>query len=139
MSRVDILRPDGPDILFRHEELQCRHTGQVVLAPGFAKKLALLRMTYARPLTVTSCCRSAAHNEAVGGHPRSLHVYDNPAHPTGGTAAIDLAVRDAAEAMAIAEVAIPYGWSVGVPKGGFIHLDLRTLFGMPKGMFGYGG
>lgn len=139
MSRVDILRPDGPGILFKHEELQCQHTGQVVLATGFAEKLAMLRMSYGKPMKVTSCCRSAFHNEAIGGHPRSLHVFDTPYHPTGGTAAIDIAVSDPAEALELGRKAISQGWSVGVPRAGFIHLDRRDLAGLPQGLFGYGG
>lgn len=137
MDRVDITRTDGPEILFSHEELQCRATGVVRLAPGFAHKLAVLRMTFGKPMIVTSCCRSAEHNRRVGGHPRSLHVYDEPAHPTSGTCAIDIRNQGSGYTVLLIRTALDMGWSVGVPSGGFIHLDRRDIVGLPQAVFGY--
>jgi len=136
---MSISRPDGPGILFTDAELACKGTGVVKLAPGFPELLAMLRMRWGRPMVVTSCCRSAAYNAKVGGHPNSLHVYDNPVHPTGGTCAIDIAVADVVEARALGKLALDEGWSVGVPKGRFLHFDRRDLAGLPPGLFGYGG
>lgn len=133
---TDIHGPGG-ELLFRHAELACRATGVVQLAPAFDSRLVELRLKYGRPMVVTSCCRSASHNERVGGHPHSLHVFDRPFHATGGTAAIDIKAASAEEAMALIETAIPLGWSVGLPKHGFVHLDRRVDFGMPRGAFGY--
>lgn len=126
-------------LLFSAAELACEASGAVVLAPGFAAALEKLRLAWDRPMSVTSCCRSAAHNAAVKGHPRSLHVYDAPHWPTGGTAAVDIKVEGTIEAGALAFLAYSLGWSVGVPKGGFVHLDRRELGGLPpKALFGYG-
>lgn len=137
MDRVEITRTDGPEILFSHAELACKATGAVKLAPGFAHKLAMLRMTFGKPMIVTSCCRSAEHNRRVGGHPRSLHVYDEPHWPTGGTCAIDIRVPNGTYAGELAFLAWQQGWSYGVPKGGFIHLDRRDIVGLPQAVFGY--
>lgn len=134
------IRDDKGGLLFSHAELACKATGVVQLAPGFTEHLKALRLAWARPMIVTSCCRSAEHNAAVKGHPRSLHVYDTPHWPTGGTCAIDFKIADAYVAMELALCAADLGWSVGVPKGGFIHLDRRELGGLkPSALFGYGG
>jgi hypothetical protein len=136
MDRVDIRRPDGPGVLFRHEELACRATGVVRLAPGFGEALASLRMIFGRPMIVTSCCRSEAHNRAVGGHPRSLHVYDHPYWPTGGTCAIDIKATDPTYRTLLARLAMDQGWSVGVAST-FLHLDRRDFVGLPQNIFDY--
>jgi hypothetical protein len=130
--------PDGR-VLFTPAELACRASGGLRLAPGFGDLLVILRLAYGQPMRVTSCCRSAAHNKAVGGDPRSFHVFDDPAHPTGGTCAIDIAAADAAIAHDLVAAAMRLGWSVGVPRQGvrFIHLDRRDLAGLPPAVFGY--
>ncbi len=139
MSEHDLRAPDG-SLLFHAHALACRDTGVVVLAPGFADHLVSLRLAWARPMIVNSCCRSSKHNIAVGGHPRSLHVYDTPHWPTRGTCAIDLEIADCHAAMNLALCAADLGWSVGVPRGGFIHLDRREIGGLkPSALFGYGG
>ena len=134
----EIRRPDGPEILFAHRELACRASGVVKLHPGFADALATLRVTFARSMIVTSCCRSAAHNAAVGGHPRSLHVYDSPHHGALGTCAIDIARQDARYNAVLGELALRQGWAVGVSRS-FIHLDRRSALGLVPNLFGYGG
>ena len=138
-KRVDILRPDHLDRrpLFTHEELMDPETGEVRLAEGFAGALARLRLAYAKPMRVTSCCRSASHNIRVGGHPHSLHVYDEPWHPLAGAAAIDIAVTNAADAWQLVRHALLEGWSIGVASWG-VHLDRRDFAGKPPGVFGYG-
>lgn len=134
---TDVLRLDGPGILFTHAELADRQSGEVRLATGFAQHLAALRMTWGKPMAVTSCCRSFARNAAIGGHPNSLHVYDRPNHGLDGTAAIDIAMTDGHEARDLVALAIKQGWSVGVPKARFIHLDRRDLANLPPAIFGY--
>lgn len=123
-------------VLFSHAELACRASGVVKLHPGFAEALALLRMSLGRPMTVTSCCRSAAHNAAVGGHPASLHVYDRPHNGAKGSCAIDIARGAPAFNVELADLALKQGWSVGVAKR-FIHLDRRRDIGLPQNVFGY--
>lgn len=135
-GRVDIAAPDGT-VFFRHEELMCPESGRVVLDPGFAHELLALRMTFRRPMIVTSCCRSTFYNDKIGGHRHSLHVWDDPYHDVEGTAAIDVKVGDAAATAELVKIALMYGWSVGVAAT-FVHLDRRILAGMPQGVFGYG-
>jgi hypothetical protein len=54
--------------------------------------------------------------------------------------AVDLKIRDGIEAGELWFLAYSLGWSAGVPKGGFIHLDRREIGGLkPKALFGYGG
>lgn len=134
MKTVDLR--DGDRLLFAHSELACRATGIVKLAPGFGEKLVTLRKSLGRPMIVNSCCRSAAHNRAVRGHPRSLHVYDEPHWPTGGTCAIDIRATDPAYRILLTSLAIDQGWSVGVASG-FIHLDRRDFAGLPQNIFDY--
>jgi zinc D-Ala-D-Ala carboxypeptidase len=135
---VNLIDPAAGRILFSHSELECKTTGIVKLAEGFADRLVMLRLAYGKPMPVTSCCRSAERNAKVGGHPKSLHVYDRNAHGLDGTAAIDIAVNPS-EAWSLAFVAMKEGWSVGVSSRGFVHLDRRDLAGLPRAMFGYGG
>lgn len=125
-------------VLFAHHELACEATGVVRLAPGFGAELIKLRAAFGKAMTVSSCCRSAAHNRAVRGNARSLHVYDEPAHPTGGTCAIDIRSQDAAYAAELVMLAMAMGWSVGVATWG-VHLDRRGTVGLPQAVFGYGG
>jgi len=137
MAQTSLLGPDGR-VLFAHHELACPATGKVVLAPRFADWLIELRLMFASPMVVTSCCRSAAHNRAIGGHRRSLHVYDEPYHPTGGTAAIDIAISDGVYAWMLAKTAMALGWSVGISARAFMHLDRRSRYtDLPPAHFAY--
>ncbi|HYC64805.1 MAG TPA: D-Ala-D-Ala carboxypeptidase family metallohydrolase [Reyranellaceae bacterium] len=133
---LTIARLDGPEILFRHAELADRDTREGRLAPGFARALAELRMSFGRPMQVNSCCRTLRRNNLVGGHPRSLHIYDASPHGIAGTCAIDIATPDIRYALDLARLAIATGWSVGVNKR-FLHLDRRADHGLPPGLFGY--
>jgi len=136
-AEMPLTDPGTGAVLFTRAELACRRRGGLRLAPGFAEALVALRLAFGRPMRVTSCCRSAAHNRAIGGHPRSLHVFDEPAHETGGTVAIDIAIPDGGYARALAGAALERGWSVGVARG-FLHLDRRDLAGLAPALFGYG-
>lgn len=112
---------------FTEKELQCQHTGDMILAEDFDKELDDLREACGFPLIVNSCCRSAEHNDAVHGHPRSLHVYDHPHHPTGGCCAIDFSTSnlDGEQFLTLIAEAKELGMSVGIAKS-FIHCDTRT-------------
>jgi uncharacterized protein YcbK (DUF882 family) len=109
---------------FTEQELACRGTGKLVLAPGFADKLIHLRKRFNQPMIVTSCCRSKEYNKQIGGNLRSFHVYDQPYHPTGGTCAIDIAITDGSNRGKLIHIAWQLGWSIGINKS-FIHLDRR--------------
>jgi len=111
-------------VYFTRKELQCKSTGIVQLAEGFDKKLLELRIAYNRPMPVNSCCRSKEHNAKVGGNPRSLHVYDSPFWPTGGTCAIDIGITDPNQRAELVRLALERGWWVGIHSA-FIHLDRR--------------
>lgn len=123
---------------FTEEELQCKLTKKVVLAPGFELALVTLREKWGKPMTVNSCCRSKQHNFNEGGNPKSLHVYDSPFWPTQGTCAIDIAVTDPLRVAALTQLALSMGWWVGFNKA-FLHLDRRVDFGVADavGMFLY--
>lgn len=133
-----ILAPNG-DVLFTHDELSCNRTQRVRLATGFADKLRELRLAWGRPMSVNSCCRSQAYNSDIGGAVDSFHVYDFPGHGLDGTCAIDIAIPDAVTAMELIALAIPLGWSVGLPspRKRFVHLDQRRLAGLKPAAFGY--
>ncbi|MBX3488853.1 hypothetical protein [Parvibaculum sp.] len=128
--------PDGR-VLFTRSELACRGTGMLRLAPGFGDHLIALRLAFGQPMTPTSCCRAKSHNDkparegGAGGHPQSLHVCDQPFHPTGGCAAIDIAMRDGVYALKLVGTAERLGWAVGINFArNFIHLDRRADFGI---------
>lgn len=121
---------------FSHDELCSSDTGLVELADGFAKALLDLRLSYGMPMTVTSCCRSKQYNESIGGHPRSLHVYDEPEHNTGGTCAIDVARPNGENLFRLISLAVSQGWSVGLADT-FVHLDRRVDFGLTKKFYTY--
>ena len=134
-----IAGPDG-QVLFRVDELACKGSGVLRLHPGFADELRTLRLRWARPMRVTSCCRSTAHNTAEGGAANSLHVYDVPSYPgQQGTLAIDVAVSDPVTRWELVFIAMGLGWSVGMPqKGrGFMHFDRRDMVGQPRLLFDY--
>lgn len=125
-------------VLFSRDELACRGTGQLVLAPGFADMLKELRMALGEPMTVNSCCRAPSHNKRVGGHPRSLHLTEG-GRETGGTCAIDISIRGKRPSYDadLARIALELGWSVGVHPA-FLHLDRRQDFtGLPQNVFNY--
>ncbi len=131
LKDLTIMPPGGgAKAFFTHTELRCPNTRTGRLAPGFAEELANLRLWYDKPMIVNSCCRSREYSRSIGGHPRSLHVWDNPWHPTGGTCAIDIAGVDPK----LIELALKEGWSVGVYSG-FTHLDRRDLAGLGQGIF----
>lgn len=125
---------------FTEDELRCKGTGLLVLAPGFGQALQGLRDAMGESLTINSACRSAVHNTAVGGHPRSLHVGDFPYWPTSGCCAVDIRAIEGEHDIfraKLVEIAWARGWSVGFhPR--FLHLDLRTQYaGRPQAEFQY--
>ena len=109
---------------FKHQELACSKTGIVKLAAGFADKLIELRTNLAKPMIVTSCCRSIKHNQQIGGNPNSFHIYDESPHKTNGTCAIDISITNSYSRGQLTTLAWNLGWSVGIAKN-FVHLDRR--------------
>jgi hypothetical protein len=123
---------------FTPGELWCRGSGKIAFHPGFLDALQALRAAWGHSMTINSACRSAEHNRKVSGHPRSLHICDEPAQPgQQGCLAVDVRTIDAATTRALVKLALDMGWSVGVSGKGFIHLDRRDMIGLPAGVFGY--
>ena len=125
---------------FYRDELQCRcGCGGLVLHPGLIENVQALRTELALPMHPTSGCRCTAWNAKVGGHPRSLHIYDHPQHPGQlGTLGIDFAATDGAYRGRLFSIAWRRGWSIGWnAKRGFLHLDRRDWIGLPQTSFDY--
>ena len=122
---------------FTRKELACKATGGLLLADGFAENLVTLRDKYAKPMIVTSCCRSRAYNKEVGGNPNSFHIFDHPRHGFLGTCAIDIAVTDLRHRGHLMSLAWSLGWSIGFHKN-FLHLDRRSDYtGLKQTVFVY--
>lgn len=124
---------------FSPSELACKGSGMIKLAPSFADSLLELRLIFDKPMILTSACRSEAHNRRVGGHPRSLHVCDFPARPTGGCCAVDVRTshRPPEYREELIELARRLQWSIGFGNG-FLHLDRRIDYtDLPRADFNY--
>jgi len=124
---------------FTDKELAAKDTGIVKLAEGFGERIDALRSAWGSPLIVNSCCRTKAHNDEIGGSPKSLHVYDFPYHPTGGTCAIDFRkFDDPAVEEKFKALAMHMGFSVG-DEAGCVHVDDRTrVLGLEQKRFTWG-
>lgn len=125
---------------FTESELECQcGCGELKLDRRFAAALPVLRLAWGGPLVINSCCRCRTHNQAIGGHPRSLHLIDNPVHDTDGTAGADIAWRNWPEQakLRFARLAWSLGWSVGLHNG-FCHVDRRKEAGLAQAVFLYG-
>lgn len=124
---------------FAENELACRCCGRIRMDIHLAVALPALRLAWNRPLYATSVCRCPAHNLKVGGHPRSMHLTENPHHPTDGAAAADIswASWDNQTRLDFCRLAYKHGWSVGLHDS-FCHIDRRKDLGLPQGKFLYG-
>jgi hypothetical protein len=118
---------------FSQDEMRCKGSDMLIVSAKFMNALQTLREEFSRPMRLTSACRSAAHNNSVGGHPKSLHVCDEPAHRSedGGCLAVDVAIVDGGYRGHLVSTAWRLGWSVGWNKR-FVHLDRRDFLFDPK-------
>jgi len=67
-------------------------------------------------LVITSGWRSEEHNDEIGGHPDSPHLYGM---------AVDIACSDSSTRSRILEAAIPLGfWGIGIYDR-HVHLDVK--------------
>lgn len=130
--------PVGLATLFTDTELRCRcGCGLLKLHRGFREALVALREEFGRKMILTSACRCRAHNDAVGGHSRSLHIGDEPQHPgQTGALAVDVRTPDGAYRGELFALAWKHGFSVGW-GGGFLHLDRRLDVDLPQTSFSY--
>lgn len=113
---------------FTREELACPGSGELKLARGFIDKLEEIRITYARPMVVTSGCRSSKRNEwlrrrGYAASPNSLHLIENKKYGTD-CCAVDIARPNGVDLHALIRIAAGSMWSVGIADT-FIHLDRR--------------
>lgn len=124
---------------FTDQELRCPETMEYVLSPSFGKRLDELRDLYGKPMVLTSAARSRQHNKNIGGHPRSLHVYDYPFYDTGGCCAVDVRIRDRSDRVLFVKLALEQEFSIGINfKHNFVHVDDRSrILGLPQALFGY--
>jgi hypothetical protein len=122
---------------FSDSELACNLTGEYKLSDGFGNRIDILREATGRPMLLNSAARSKEHNKNIGGHPRSLHVYDDPYHPTGGCCAIDVRCTDGEYRAILQKAALQLGFSCGVADS-FVHVDDRTrILGFPQVVYTY--
>lgn len=125
--------------LFNMQQLACRcGCSTLKLMPGFLSALVELQEACGVVFPVNSCCRCPAHNERVGGNPRSMHMTVNEHHKLDGTCAIDIGFPEGHEHRELLMTeAWKRGWSIGVhPR--FVHLDRRTKYvGLPQTRFKY--
>jgi hypothetical protein len=119
---------------FKPYELWSKDDQRVKLDPRFDEALFFYRETLGIPLVPNSCCRSIAHNRAIGGSSRSYHVYEDIGDGREGALAIDLRVRNDKERVTMVETALAQNWSVGIYKT-FIHIDKRVVLGKPQVCF----
>ena len=119
---------------FQPHELWSKDNKVVLLDPRFEKDLFFYRETVDMPLNSNSCCRSIAHNAAVGGAPNSYHIYEDIGDGRLGCLAIDLRVPSDKKRVIMVETALAQNWSVGIYKT-FIHIDKRTVLGKPQVCF----
>ena len=124
---------------FPVEEIKCKGSGECKIDPRIIEPLFSLRFQWDRPLYSNSFCRNPSHNTKIGGHPRSLHLTENPHWPTYGSMAIDIRWRDWDELdkLAFCQLALEKGFRVGL-NNGFVHLDMGLLLGLTNSVFVYG-
>lgn len=133
MATYSAIVKDGKTY-FSIDELKCKGSGKMILADGFAEALLELRLKWGKSMSINSACRSAEHNKAVGGAEKSQHICDDE---RGGCFAVDVVCTDGVTRRALTKLAFELGWSVGISKKNFIHLDARHLRGEEPVIFGY--
>ena len=100
-----------------------------ILAEGFLNCLINLRENVGLPFQITSCCRSAEHNDWLKSRgypasPNSFHKIGNDKWGTD-TCAVDIAIPNSVFRKDLIKRAIDLGWTVGVART-FIHVDRRS-------------
>lgn len=128
MTKAKNIKPGYFSEHFTTEELSCPATGVIKLADGFIELLEILRERFARPMVVTSGCRSVLYNAKIGGVSNSFHIYNKTNQGNwayiDGCCAVDVAVNGGSYRGELASLAWRHGWSLGFGKT-FLHLDAR--------------
>jgi zinc D-Ala-D-Ala carboxypeptidase len=78
---------------FSRREFACHHCGQVEVSGELVSALERLRSSVGQPIYIVSGYRCAIHNAAVGGAPRSQHLYGKAADLSRGVATIRQALE----------------------------------------------
>lgn len=127
-----------PNKYFTEEELTGGGKNSPVFHDNFLYELYALRVAFDLSMVITSGARDPEYNKSVGGHPRSLHLTDNPVHPTNGCMAVDVDITRYREddVESLIEIAWDTRWSIGIAKT-FIHLDRRVDIGLPQHKYYY--
>lgn len=129
---LQILKP-----YFKRSELTAGD-GSFKLAPGFAEKLAQLRIAYGKPMTITSGCRTKEDIQSLlkRGYSASLnsfHLIDNDKWKTNGCCAIDVAWPiEKRSAFELIREASKLDWNIRIAPLSFIHLDRRKDYTVLK-------
>ena len=125
---------------FTKKELACNCCGIVKLDMNLAVHLPIIRHQWGEAMTLNSVCRCPKRNTEEGGHPRSMHLTENPRWATDGSCAADVAWRhwDSEKKLKFARFAWKLGWSVGLHDG-FCHIDRRADIGLKQTVYIYEG
>lgn len=106
---------------FSESEFKCRHTGKCLMEPEFMDRLFHLRLTFGKPMIISSGYRDKTH-------PVEARKSTSGSHTTGR--ACDIAIQGA-DAVRLVQLAIQLGFTgIGVQQKGagrFIHLDDCTV------------
>lgn len=111
---------------FKRSEFACRDLcGFDTPAPALVAGLELWRVAIGKPIMLTSGCRCAAHNKAVGGAPNSTHLPDKD----GFGRAVDAKVKGmTAREMYESARKIPQFRAFGVDdQRALLHIDTRLV------------
>lgn len=124
---------------FYADEFWCKHCRKMKFHPGFMDRLQGVRTELQLPMHPTSGCRCAFYNREIEGHPKSLHILDEPQHPgQKGTMAVDIATSNGPYRGRLFVIAYRHGFSIGWnAKRGFLHLDWRIAVGLVQTTFDY--
>lgn len=127
-TEVYSLEKDGDKKLsenFRVREFRCKDGSNVIFVDTeLVELLQKIRDHFNRPVTITSAYRTVSHNKAVGGSPKSQHLY-------GMAADIQVADTPPEFVAQYAETLLSGRGGIGLyPKKagrakGWVHVDVR--------------
>jgi len=129
-----VLPGKGPSTHLSWEEMGCRDGTPyperwLDRADTLSREFEILRRVWRKPLAISSAYRTPAYNRAVGGAPRSQHIYGR---------ALDIRPPKGVELReffkAVEETLIVRGVVKGFGKyiGGWAHIDIRPTEGVVR-------
>jgi len=116
---------------FTETEFADSITGKVKLQPGFITELDNLRERYAKPMIVTSGCRSQEKvrwllRRVYPASENSFHLIGNKKYKTD-CCALDVGRPNGIDLHKLIRLALYLDWTVGIGDT-FIHLDKRAAY-----------